>query len=59
MIHRNVKSSNVLLDARGAARLTDFALAGPLLEHGERRANRQTFVGSPCWLAPEILEQVG
>ena len=56
-MHRHLKSSNILLCADGAVRLTDFGLSGTLFEGGERRANLQTFVGSPCWMAPEVLEQ--
>ena len=58
VIHRHLKGSNVLLDERGCVRLTDFGLAGDLLEGGERRDRARTYVGSPAWLAPEVLEQV-
>ena len=39
-------------------RLTDFGLSGHLVEHGERKSQRQTFVvGGIGWMAPEVIEQ--
>ena len=58
IIHRQLRSSNILIDSQGAVRLTDFGLSGHLVEHGERRSQRQTFVrGGIGWMAPEVLEQ--
>ena len=58
IIHRQLRSSNILVDSQGAVRLTDFGLSGHLVEHGERRSQRQTFVrGGIGWMAPEVLEQ--
>ena len=41
IIHRQLRSSNILIDSQGAVRLTDFGLSGDLVEHGERRSQRQ------------------
>lgn len=56
IIHRDVKGDNVLIDAAGTARLADFgcskALAGAV---NRSRAGCGTLVGSPYWMAPEVI----
>lgn len=56
-IHRDVKARNVLLDSKGNVMLSDYGMMGWMVEGGWERKQRQTFIGTPCWMAPEVMEQ--
>lgn len=46
------------IDDAIACRLADFGVAGWMVRASGQRANVHTFVGTPCWMAPEVMEQV-
>ncbi|GAC98453.1 likely protein kinase [Pseudozyma hubeiensis SY62] len=62
-LHRDLKAANILVDDDGTVLLGDFGVgvfvgdtdksSGSVSSEGKRKS----FVGTPCWMAPEVIER--
>ncbi|KAM0786334.1 hypothetical protein ACM66B_001807 [Microbotryomycetes sp. NB124-2] len=69
-LHRDVKAANLLVDDDGTVLLADFGVSSSLfqdpaasiankesLDRNNGLVPRKSFVGTPCWMAPEVVKR--
>ena len=54
-MHRDVKSGNILIGKDGKVKLGDFGVATKV----KKEAKKKSFVGSCCWMPPEVISSEG
>lgn len=52
IVHRDIKGQNILMTNEGSVRLIDFGVSA---EMSQNQKKRNTFIGTPYWMAPEVI----
>lgn len=56
VVHRDIKGENILIDGHGVAKLADFGASKTMADMANKsREGCESLVGSPYWMAPEVI----
>ena len=53
IIHRDIKSDNILVNSKGDVKLSDFGFS---TQTNKTSSRRTSVVGTICWMAPELVK---
>lgn len=60
VIHRDIKGANVLVDSNGVCKLADFGGAKKIYRKSKDETGLySSLIGTPYWMAPEVIKQTG
>ena len=62
IIHRDLKCANVLVDNMGIIKLSDFGASKRIIDeksNGKGELENRSIIGSPYWMAPEVIRKTG